>query len=114
MNAEYFRGYEKGFEACLQVFVGVMKASLDHRELIDDEHFAAATQMELPEGSKSLAIGIHIASDRNVYERILKEKANPMRSSAVKMLLRELAETEDLSSPLAALGGMRNKAPTWH
>ena len=114
MNAEYFRGYEKGFEACMQIFAGVMKASLEHGELVNDEHFLETTQMDLPERSKSLAVGLHIASDKSVYERVLKEKADPMSGTAVKMLLRELSETDDLPSPLAALGGARNKPPKWH
>ena len=114
MNAEYFRGYEKGFEACLQIFVGVMKASLEHGELASDEHFARASQLEMPEASKALAMAIHIASDKAVYERVLKEKADPMNESTVKLLLHELAETDDLPTPLAALGGTRNRTPKWH
>ena len=98
----------------MQIFVGVMKASIEHGELVNDEHFARVSQTDLPERNKSLAVGIHIAADKSVYERVLKEKADPMSGTAVKMLLRELSETDELPNPLAALGGTRSTPPKWH
>lgn len=115
MHDEYLRGYAKGFEACMQILTGVMKASLESGELVNNEHLARLSQLpEIPEGSKALAAAIHIASDKKVYERILKEKADPMTDNAIKLLMHELAETVEVPTPLAALGGPRNKPPRWH
>lgn len=115
MNREYMRGFEKGYEACMQVLTGVMQASLDDNSLItNSSQLDSIAKDGMPENSKALAVALHIASDRKTFDTLMKENAEPLSAHAVKMLMKNLEETEGMPNPLSALAGHRNKAPVWN
>ena len=112
LHREYMRGFEHGYAACVQIMEGVLKASFEDRNMVSQCFLEQIDDSgSVPEISKALMVALRMAMEKETLTRLTKAESRPMSMEAAKRFLQEIEKVEDLTSPLLALAGDRNKPP---